>query len=212
MQDELSFRCAPQVHGALADTAADLLDAVDGELAVRPENPLVDAESGTITPNGNFAPVGLALDLERARIALAHLGGIAERRIAVLSGLSAPLRAADTAGIPGLLAYTAAADLAALRALAAPVTLGAAPLSGVEDYATFAWSAAEAGQKASDLLLEILAIEVLHAASLLRGRTEALGAGTAPVVARLAELIDSGLSADELVLSAGAGARFVNRR
>jgi histidine ammonia-lyase len=202
VQDELSFRCAPQVHGALADTAADLLDAVDGELAVRPENPLVDPESGTITPNGSFAPVGLALDLERARVALAHLGGIAERRIAVLSGLSAPLRAADTAGIPGLLAYTAAADLAALRAAAAPVTLGAAPLSGVEDYATFAWSAAEAGQKASDLLLEILAIEVLHAASLLRGRTEVLGAGTGPVVARLVELIGADLSADELVLSA----------
>ena len=82
------------------------------------------------------------------------------------------------------------------------MTLGAAPLSGVEDYATFAWSAAEAGQKASDLLLEVLAIEVLHAASLLRGRTEALGAGTAPVVARLVELIGSDLSADELVLSA----------
>ncbi|MDQ1531315.1 MAG: histidine ammonia-lyase, partial [Microbacteriaceae bacterium] len=65
VQDELSFRCAPQVHGALADTAADLLDAVDGELAARPENPLVDAATGSITANGNFAPVGLALDLER---------------------------------------------------------------------------------------------------------------------------------------------------
>ena len=69
VQDELSFRCAPQVHGALADTAADLLDAVDGELAARPENPLSTRRPGTITPNGNFAPVGLALDLERARIA-----------------------------------------------------------------------------------------------------------------------------------------------
>lgn len=202
VQDELSFRCAPQVHGAVLDTAADLLDAVDLELAVRPENPLVDAESGSITPNGNFAPVGLALDLERSRIALAHLGAVAERRIAVLSALSAPLRAADKAGIPGLLAYTAAADLAELRALAAPVTLGAAPLSGVEDYATFAWSAAEAGQRAADLVLEVLAIEALHAASLLRGRAERLGAGTGEVLARVRSAIETARSAEELVLSA----------
>ncbi|MGN6743763.1 MAG: aromatic amino acid lyase, partial [Amnibacterium sp.] len=169
VQDELSFRCAPQVHGAVLDTAADLLDAVDAELAVRPENPLVDAASGSITPNGNFAPVGLALDLERARIALAHLGAVAERRIAVLSGLAAPLRAAGAAGIPGLLAYTAAADLAELRALAAPVTLGAAPLSGVEDYATFAWTAARTAERSADVVAELIAIEALHAASLIRG-------------------------------------------
>ncbi len=206
VQDELSFRCAPQVHGAVADTAADLLDAVDAELAVRPENPLVDAASGTITPNGGFAPVALALDLERARIALAHLGGVSERRIAVLSGLAAPLRAAGTAGIPGLLAYTAAAGLAGLRALAAPVTLGAAPLSVVEDYATFAWSAAEAGQRSADGALELLAIEALHAASLLRALPERppLGAGTAELLERLAALIDAGPPADELVLSAAA--------
>ncbi len=204
VQDELSFRCAPQVHGAIGDTAADLLDAVDAELAVRPENPLVDPATGTITANGNFAPVGLALDLERARIALAHLGAVAERRIAVLSGLAAPLRAAGTAGIPGLLAYTAAASLAQLRALAAPVTLGAAPLSGVEDYATFAWTAAEAGQRSADLVLEILAIEALHAASLLRGTSVRLGAGTGPVLARLCALIDAAPPAEDLVLSAAA--------
>jgi histidine ammonia-lyase len=202
VQDELSFRCAPQVHGAIGDTAADLLDAVDAELAARPENPLVDPASGTITPNGNFAPVGLALDLERTRVALAHLGAVAERRIAVLSRLAAPLRAADAAGIPGLLAYTAAAALAQLRALAAPVTLGAAPLSEVEDYATFAWTAAEAGQRSADLVLEILAVEALHAASLLRGRSPALGAGTAPVLERLVALIETAPPAEELVLTA----------
>ncbi|HEY0373827.1 MAG TPA: aromatic amino acid lyase [Amnibacterium sp.] len=204
VQDELSFRCAPQVHGAIGDTAADLLDAVDAELAVRPENPLVDPATGTITPNGNFAPVGLALDLERARVALAHLGAVAERRIAVLSGLAAPLRAADAAGIPGLLAYTAAAAAAQLRALAAPVTLGGAPLSVVEDYATFAWTAAEAGQRSADLVLEILAIEALHAASLVRGRTLRLGAGTAPVLDRLVALLDAAPPAEDLVLSAAA--------
>jgi histidine ammonia-lyase len=188
------------------DTAADLLDAVDAELAVRPENPLVDAESGTITPNGNFAPVRLALDLERARLALAHLGGVIERRIAILSGLATPLRRADRAGIPGLLAYAAAEDLAELRQLAAPVTLGAAPLSGVEDYATFAWTAARTAERAVDVVAELVAIEALHAASLLRAVEERppLGAGTAPVLARLIAVLDTGGDAESLVLSAAA--------
>jgi histidine ammonia-lyase len=203
VQDELCFRCAPQVHGALADTADALLTTVDLELEARPENPLVDTGTGTITANGNFAPVRLALDLERARIGLAHLAGIAERRIAVLSRLAAPLRAEDRAGIPGLLAYTAAGDLAELRALAAPVTLGAAPLSVVEDYATFAWTAAEAGHRAADLVLEVLAIEALHAASLIRGaEPAALGAGTGPLAARLVAVIDEGLPAEALVQQA----------
>lgn len=206
VQDELCFRCAPQVHGAVADTAETLLLDVDAELATRPENPLVDPASGTITPNGNFAPVRLALDLERARIALAHLGQVIERRIAVLSGLAAPLRRADRAGIPGLLAYTAAEDLAELRQLAAPVTLGAAPLSGVEDYATFAWTAARTAERAADVVAELVAIEALHAASLLRAVAErsGLGAGTAPVAERLIAVLDAGGEAEALVLSTTA--------
>ncbi|MGN6743732.1 MAG: aromatic amino acid lyase, partial [Amnibacterium sp.] len=95
-----------------------------------------------------------------------------------------------------------AEGLAELRQLAAPVTLGGAPLSGVEDYATFAWSAAEAGQRAADLVLEILAIEALHAASLLRGRGERLGDGTRAVLTALTGTMERSRSAEELVLSA----------
>jgi histidine ammonia-lyase len=206
VQDELCFRCAPQVHGAVADTAETLLADVDTELAGRPENPLVDAASGTITPNGGFAPVRLALDLERCRLALAHLGQVVERRIAVLSGLAAPLRRADRAGIPGLLAYAAAEGLAELRQLAAPVTLGGAPLSGVEDYATFAWTAVRTAERSADVVAELVAIEALHAASLLRGADDRrrLGAGTAPVAERLLALLDAGGDAETLVVSASA--------
>lgn len=206
VQDELCFRCAPQVLGALTESAEALLLDVDADLAARPENPLVDAATGTITANGNFAPVRLALDLERARLAIAHAAAIAERRIALLSGLAAPLRREDRAGIPGLLAYTAAEDLAELRQLAAPVTLGAAPLSGVEDYATFAWSAARAAERAVELATEVVAIEALHAASLLRAVEDRprLGAGTGPVLDRLLAVLEEGGDAEDLVVSAAA--------
>ena len=64
--------------------------------------------------------VSLTIPAEPRWLALSRL---------VLSGLAAPLRRADRAGIPGLLAYAAAEGLAELRQLAAPVTLGGAPLS-----------------------------------------------------------------------------------
>lgn len=201
-QDELSFRCAPQVHGALEERVEDLADAVDDALVVRAENPLVDVETRSVVPNGNFASPDLVLGLESVRVALAHVGRISARRTAVLSALARPLRADGRAGIPGLLAYTAAERLNDLRRLAAPVSLDDVVLSEVEDYATWGWTAARTTHDAIDAAIDLLAIEALHAASLLRGTDRVLGAGTRPLVAALADLIERGGSAEELVRGA----------
>lgn len=204
VQDELSFRCTPQVHGVLDDQAQALADQVDDALAVRPENPLVDVDSRSVLTTGNFAQPGLALAADGVRVALAHLGGIAERRVAVLSALARPLRAAGRAGIPGLLAYTAAEDAAALRRAAAPVSLQPTVLSEVEDYAAWGWTAVRATREALADALELLAIEALHAASLLRDAPERirLGAGTASLAEGLVALLDAGGDAEALVRGA----------
>ena len=201
-QDELSFRCAPQVHGAFAERSEDLAAAIDDALVVRAENPLVDVETRSIVPNGNFASVDVVLALESIRVALAHVGRISARRTGVLSALARPLRAEGRAGIPGLLAYTAAERLNDLRRLAAPVSLDDLVLSEVEDYATWGWTAARAAHDAIDAATDLLAIEALHAASLLRGTTVVLGRGTAPLVAALAALLERGGGAEELVRGA----------
>jgi histidine ammonia-lyase len=201
-QDELSFRCVPQVHGAFAERAEDLAVALDDALVVRAENPLVDVETRAVVPNGNFASVDLVLALESVRVALAHVGRIAARRIGVLSTLARPLRAEGRAGIPGLLAYTAAERLNDLRRLAAPVSLDDVVLSEVEDYATWGWSAARAAHDAIDAATDLLAIEALHAASLLRHADVQHGTGVAPFVTALAALLEAGGGAEELVRGA----------
>jgi histidine ammonia-lyase len=201
-QDELSFRCAPQVHGALAERAEDLAGAVDDALVVRAENPLVDVESRTVVPNGNFASPDLVLGLESVRLALAHVGRISARRTAVLSALARPIRAAGRAGIPGLLAYTAAERMNDLRRLAAPVSLDDVVLSEVEDYATWGWTAARTTHDAIDAATDLLAIEGLHAASLLRDATVTSGTGSAPLRTALADLLERGGGAEELVRGA----------
>lgn len=194
VQDELCFRCAPQVHGAFDDVAQSLGEAIDDELVAPPENPLVDVGSRSVVANGNFASLGSTLALESARLAAAHVGQLSERRTAVLSALARPLRAEGRAGIPGLLAYTAAEGLVVLRGLAQPVSLASPVLSEVEDYATWGWTAARQAHEAVDELLDLLAIEALHAASLLRGAPEPprLGEGTAPLQSTLAAAIDQG--------------------
>jgi histidine ammonia-lyase len=201
-QDELSFRCAPQVHGALAERGEDLADAVDDALVVRAENPLVDVESRSVVSNGNFATPDLVLGLESVRLALAHVGRISARRTAVLSALARPVRAAGRAGIPGLLAYTAAERMNDLRRLAAPVSLDDVVLSEVEDYATWGWTAARTTHDAIDAVTDLVAIEALHAASLLRDAVVVSGRGTAPLRTALIELLERGGSAEELVRGA----------
>ncbi|GAA2753810.1 aromatic amino acid lyase [Amnibacterium kyonggiense] len=201
-QDELSFRCAPQVHGALAERAEDLVDATDDALLVRPENPLIDVETRTVVPNGNFASPDLVIGLEAVRVALTHVGRLSARRTAVLSALARPLRAEGRAGIPGLLAYTGAERLNDLRRLAAPVSLDDVVLSEVEDYATWGWTAARTTHDAIDAAADLLAIEALHAASLLRGADLRLGAGTGPLIAALARVVEHGGGAEELVRGA----------
>ena len=192
VQDELSFRCIPQVHGAFDDQVQALLLQLDDALAVSPENPLVDVETRSVVPNGNFAQPGPVLAVESLRLALAHLGGLAERRISVLSGLARPLRAQGRAGMPGLLAYTAAEDAAALRLAAAPVGLQPTVLSQVEDWASWGWTAVRTTRDALADALELLAIEALHAAALLRDAPERarLGEGTAPLAERVVALLD----------------------
>jgi histidine ammonia-lyase len=84
VQDPLSFRAAPQTHGAFRGVVEQLEAALDVELNGRGDNPLSDVESARMVSGGNFQPMQLALAFEAARLALAHVGISSERRIAKL--------------------------------------------------------------------------------------------------------------------------------
>ena len=91
VQDPLSFRVGPQVHGAFREFIDVLERAVSIEVNAMDDNPLVDIGSGRMLSNGNFHPMAMALALDALRPAIAHVGQLADRRMnhlwAVLSEL-----------------------------------------------------------------------------------------------------------------------------
>jgi len=189
LQDPLSFRCIPQVHGAARDTLAFVRDRVARELNRSQENPLVLLEEDRIVSVGNFDVVALAAALDFLRIALVPvLTSASERAIkllqAPLTGL--PEGLAGEAGIAESGFSEFGVPLQALAAeaklLAQPVSIETASTShheGIEDRVTLAPLAARRLAEQVELGERLAAIELAVAAQAvdLRGRPT-LGRGT----------------------------------
>jgi histidine ammonia-lyase len=193
VQDPLSFRVVPQVHGAFRDTTAFVRQTLETELNAQADNPLVSASDGTLVSNGNFHPVLLAIAFDALRVAVAHVGQLSDRRLGHL--WSAFFEAMSDGGPPGSpsegpppdlpgmhLRYAAAAAYAELRQLAAPASLDVGVLDqGVEDHSTAAPLSVRKADEALDVLSDVLTIELLLAADILdlRPQPPTLGEGTA---------------------------------
>jgi histidine ammonia-lyase len=212
VQDPLSFRVMPQVHGTLRDQVAAARSGVEVELNAIGDSPLVSIERDRLLSTGNFHPMGLALAFEALRIALAHAGMLSERRMNKLvtalygeASFEFGTEEPERYSVPGLVIYSAAALVSELKQLAAPVTLHCPPLDlDVEDHATLAPQAVVLARRALMVLEEILAIEVLVAISALedRPRLPRLGKGTRPVydvVRATLEPLDANASAATVV-------------
>ncbi|MCZ7661607.1 MAG: aromatic amino acid lyase [Thermoleophilia bacterium] len=171
IQDPLSFRVAPQVHGALREFISFARRAVEIELNSMSDNPLVSIEDGTIIHNGNFHPIVLALAFDALRIAVVHVGQLSERRTGHLwdsfFASAAVVQGQLPAGreFPGLaLRYAAASQFAELKQLGAPATLDVPPLDmEIEDHATSAPLTVGKTASALELLENLLTIEFLLA-------------------------------------------------
>jgi histidine ammonia-lyase len=193
VQDPLSFRVVPQVHGAFRDTTAFAAQALETELNAQADNPLVSPSDGTLVSNGNFHPVLLAIAFDALRVAIAHVGQLSDRRLghlwaAFFEAMSGgPSFEGPPPDLPGMhQRYAAAATYAELRQLAAPVSLDVGVLDqGVEDHSTAAPLAVRKVDEALDLLADILTVELLLAADILGLRPELppLGEGTAALYA-----------------------------
>lgn len=192
VQDPLSFRVVPQVHGACRDVLAFTETALTHELNAAADNPLVDVASGRVISNGNFHPMNVALAAESLRVALAHVGLLSERRMghmwdAAIASFGAP--GADGGGPPleggappamtGLgLRYPAAARYTRLRHLAQPVSLDVPSLDfGVEDHAPNTAEAIAMTDEAVDIVSELLVVEALIGMVLLGSETDRVGLG-----------------------------------
>jgi histidine ammonia-lyase len=84
VQDPYCIRCQPQVVGAAMDVLRQAATTLEIEANAATDNPLVLSEAGLIVSGGNFhaEPVGFAADM--IALALAEIGAIAQRRIALI--------------------------------------------------------------------------------------------------------------------------------
>jgi histidine ammonia-lyase len=197
VQDPLSFRVVPQVHGAFREMLSFTRGAVDGELAAMDDNPLVVVEERRMVSNGNFHPMLMALAFDALRPAIAHVGQLSDRRLdhawsrligAAGSGAADFVELLARAGSGLMPRYAAAARYAELRGLAGPATLDIPPLDlGQEDHATGATITVRRTADALDALEEIIVVELLMArdASHSPGGPVRHGAGTAAALAAL---------------------------
>lgn len=172
-QDALSIRSIPQIHGACRDQIAHAARQIETELNSATDNPLLlgTPEAYRVMSQANPHGESVAMAADLLRIAVAELGGVAERRLdrlvnPFLNGLPAFLVAEPGVNSGLMIAqYTAASLAAENRRLAQPVVVDNFVTSGnQEDHLSLGTSAALDLHTALENLTQILAIEYLMAA------------------------------------------------
>ena len=171
VQDPYSLRCQPQVMGAVLDQLRYAAGVIGREINAVSDNPLVFADTNEIVSGGNFHAEPVALAADAMAVAIAEIGALAERRIALLTdqhmGGLPPFLVAD----PGLnsgfmIAHVTAAALASEnKSLAHPASVDSLPTSAnQEDHVSMATFAARRLQEMAENTAGIVAIELLAAA------------------------------------------------
>ncbi len=169
VQDPYCLRCQPQVVGACLDHLRHAALVLVREANAVTDNPLVfDTQ---IISGGNFHAEPVALTADAMANAIAEVGAIAERRIAMLidSNVSRlpPFLTANAGLNSGfMIAHVTAASLASEnKSLAHPASVDSLPTSAnQEDHVSMATFAARRLQPMIDNVAHILGIEWLAAA------------------------------------------------
>ncbi len=178
VQDPYSLRCQPQVVGACLDQLRHASLVLVREANAVTDNPLVfagastgSARSDEMISGGNFHAEPVALAADGMALAIAEVGAIAERRIAMLidEGVSRlpPFLTADAGLNSGfMIAHVTAAALASEnKSLAHPASVDSLPTSAnQEDHVSMATFAARRLQPMIVNTAHILGIELLAAA------------------------------------------------
>ena len=196
VQDPYSFRCAPQVHGAVYEALISMRETIQVELNSTTDNPLVFPETtenqATIISQGNFHGEILALCADRMSLALFELGSISERRMDQLldskkSGLP-PFLATNSGLESGMMIvqYSAGSSLSEMHGHAAPRTsFSTSTSAGQEDHVSMGATACWNLYQSSIRLSEVLACELIIACQAL----EYNSLGPAPFVKSLYKLV-----------------------
>ncbi len=172
VQDPYCIRCQPQVTGAAIDVLRQAARTLEIEANAATDNPLVLVGADMIVSGGNFhaEPVGFAADM--IALALAEIGAIAQRRVALMVD---PVMSFDLPAFltprPGLNSgfmiaeVTTAALMSENKHLANPCVTDSTPTSAnQEDHVSMAAHGARRLGPMVDNLGRILGVELMCAA------------------------------------------------
>ena len=171
VQDPYSLRCQPQVMGACLDVMRAACTTLLIEANGVTDNPLIFPETDESLSGGNFHAEPVAFAADQLALAIAEIGALSERRVALLidsslSGLPPFLTSASGVNSGFMIAHVTAAALASEnKSLAHPASVDSLPTSAnQEDHVSMATFAARRLGEMAQNSGTIVAIELLAAA------------------------------------------------
>ena len=176
VQDPYSFRCIPQVHGAVKDNIMYVKSVIENEINSATDNPNIFPDEDMVISAGNFHGEPIAIPMDSLAIAMSELASISERRtfqlIDGVRGLPKYLVAA-----PGLNSgfmipqYTAASIVSQNKGLCWPASCDSIPSSqGQEDHVSMGSNSATKLVRIGDNVETVLGIELMNAVQALEFR------------------------------------------
>ena len=173
VQDPYSFRCIPQVYGAVRTAIDRGIETLEAESTAVTDNPILLPETDEVISAGNFHGEPLAVVLDQLKVVASELGTMSERRIfKLLSGTRGlpPFLATDPGLDSGLMIvqYTAASIVARNKMRAMPASVDTIDSSnGQEDHVSMGANSGLQLLAVIDGTREVLACELLTASQAL---------------------------------------------
>jgi len=203
VQDPYSLRCQPQVMGACLDQMRYATQVLVREANAVTDNPLVFAAEGQLLSGGNFHGEPVALAADALAVAIAEIGAISERRVAMLVDPVVSRLPPFLAAEPGLnsgfmiVHVTAAALASENKSLAHPASVDSLPTSAnQEDHVSMATFAARRLAAMLKNTAHIVAIELLAAAQGIEFLRPLRSAAALEGVLRLVRSVSPAMPAD----------------
>jgi histidine ammonia-lyase len=170
VQDPYSLRCVPQIHGAVKNAIAHVVEIIEREVNGVTDNPILFPETDEVVSAGMFHGQQISMAMDYLGISLATLANVSERRIEQLVNPDLSDLPAFLAPKPGLhsgymIAQVAAAALASENKIHAhPASVDTVPTSAnQEDHVSMGVTAARKARTILENTEQVIAIELLCA-------------------------------------------------